>query len=320
MLGAAGDIGHKDGSYGSGGSAPSGSKPESKLWYNDGIWWATIRTAAGVFLHRLDPNTDSWVNTNVALDNRRSSRADTLWDGTKLYVASQVFSDSAFTESGSNGEARLYRFSYNSGSHTYALDGGFPVIIRSGWRTETLTIARTSRLSWPAGSAEPRQGQPLDDERPDLESAPVTLPVGGQPVGVTVLDSDDIATIIAFKPSGQTARIGVLWSNQVDDKDYFAWRTDGQPDTTVWTAEEAIAPSGGNPKPADDHLNIKSDSNGRLYAAVKNSNDSSSRPQIEVLVRQPGGRWSATSCGDGDRPHPPDRRARRVGWDAPRVP
>ncbi len=300
VLGAAGDIGHKDGSYGSGGSAPSGSKPESKLWYNDGFWWASIRTqTGGFFIHRLDPNTDSWVNTNVPLDNRRSSRADTLWDGTKLYVASQVFSDAASTQTGSNGEARLYRFSYNSGSHTYTLDNGFPAIIRSGWKTETLTIAKDSTgmlwATWVQQNLVKVNHSTTNDQ---TWSAPVTLPVGGQPVGVTV-DSDDISTIIAFKPSGQTARIGVLWSNQVDSKDYFAWRTDGTPDTTVWTAEQAIAPSGGNPNPADDHLNVKADSSGRLYAAVKNSNDSSGQPQIELLVRQPGGGWSANVVSTG---------------------
>ena len=199
VLGAPGDIGHKDGSYGSGGSAPTGSKPESKLWYNDGFWWASMRTqTGGFFIHRLDPNTDSWVNTNVPLDPRRSSRADTLWDGTRLYVASQVFSDAATTQTGSNGEARLYRFSYNSGSHTYSLDSGFPAIIRTGWRTETLTIAKDSTgtlwATWVQQNLVKVNHSTINDQ---TWSAPVTLPVGNQPVGVTV-DSDDISTIVAF--------------------------------------------------------------------------------------------------------------------------
>jgi len=37
--------------------------------------------------------TEDWVRTGTPLDDRSASRADTLWDGTKLYVASQRFQD-----------------------------------------------------------------------------------------------------------------------------------------------------------------------------------------------------------------------------------
>src|SRR3954453_8871084 len=34
--------GYRDFSYGSSVSAPTGQKPESKLWFNDGLWWGGL--------------------------------------------------------------------------------------------------------------------------------------------------------------------------------------------------------------------------------------------------------------------------------------
>ena len=307
---APGDVGHKDHSFGTGSNAVTASKPESKLWYNDGIWWGSMRGPTGTFfIYRLNPATETWASTGVALDNRVSTRADTLWDGTnnKLYVASQNNSDGGTL---TGGTARLYRFSYNSSTDTYTLDGGFPATMRANIRSETLVIAKDSTgllwATWTENSGSNRLVKINHSTAGNdaLWTTPVTLPVGGQPVGVTT-DVDDISTIIAFKPTGQTARIGVLWSNQNDSRDYFAWRVDGTPDSTVWTAETAIAPTGGNPSPADDHLNIKTDANGRIYAVIKTSNDTTGQPQIQLLSRQPAGGWSVATVATGTPPTRP---------------
>ena len=52
---AAADVGHQD--FAATGEAITGSKPESKLWYNDGIWWASMwsTSPAGYFIYRLNP-------------------------------------------------------------------------------------------------------------------------------------------------------------------------------------------------------------------------------------------------------------------------
>ena len=139
---APGDFGHKDHSFGTGTSAPTAEKPESKLWYNDGFWWGSLRGATGgYFIYRLDPSTETWVNTGVALDDRVGSHADMLWDGTKLYAASQNFSTGGAL---TGGTARLYRYSYNTGTNVYSLDNGFPVTMRANIRSETLVIAKDS--------------------------------------------------------------------------------------------------------------------------------------------------------------------------------
>ncbi|MEZ4659728.1 MAG: hypothetical protein R2911_19405 [Caldilineaceae bacterium] len=70
------------------------------------------------------------------LDDRPNSKADVLWDAAsqKLYVASHVFTTSAAATSSSSDWGRLYRYSYNAGAKTYALDAGFPVNITRGRR------------------------------------------------------------------------------------------------------------------------------------------------------------------------------------------
>ena len=147
-----GDIGVVGPSFlGSGGTA-SGSKPESKLWWNDGFWWGSLwDTDTSTFhIHRLDLVTQQWIDTGVALDNRTGTRADVLWDGTKLYVASHRYSST----STAGYPARLYRFSYNAGTKTYTLDSGYPATIHD-YRVETTVIDKdsTGRLwaTWTRG-------------------------------------------------------------------------------------------------------------------------------------------------------------------------
>ena len=99
-------------------------------------------------------------------------------------------------------------------------------------------------------------------------------------------------------------RIGVFWSNQEDDKDYFAWQPDGGADDD-WTIETALAAATGSPAPADDHMNLKTDSSGRVYAVVKTSN-SGSQPLIFLLARSTAGVWTshvvATNSNSNTRP------------------
>jgi hypothetical protein len=87
---AAGDVGYQDGSYS--GSAPTAREPQSKLWFNDGSWWASMYSSAAgaVDIHRLNWATQTWVDTGVRIDERSKSAADTLWDGSKLYVVTAI--------------------------------------------------------------------------------------------------------------------------------------------------------------------------------------------------------------------------------------
>ena len=100
------------------------------------------------------------------------------------------------------------------------------------------------------------------------------------------------ASIIAFGGN----KIGVFWSNQSTKNDYFAIHQDGAVDTT-WSPEEIALGSGVNCSGAcaDDHINIKSDSNGKLYIASKTSFTNDTQPLINLLVRATNGTWSRTT-------------------------
>jgi hypothetical protein len=284
---AGGKLGVRDQSYGSLGGSPTGSKPESKLWFNGG-WSASMFNshASEHRIYKLDPATGSWGDTGVAIDGRRSSRADTLWDAAtgRLYVASHVFTTSgAAAKAGSAG--RLFRYSYDAATGRYSLDAGFPVAINAA-RTETLVIDKDSTgtlwATWTQGSKVYVNHTVGGNDA--AWGTPYVVPGAG-----TALTSDDISSLIHFGHM-----IGVMWSNQADHNFYFAVHDDGAGDGS-WSTS-AVPVEGGS----DDHINLKADSAGRVYAAVKTGATNRSpddTPMVALLVRSPAGAWSATTFG-----------------------
>jgi PKD repeat protein len=280
-----GDVGYQGPSSTGAGSAPSGSKPESKLWWNDGFWWASMWDTGSADFHifRLDQGTQNWTDTGVALDDRPSTRADVLWDAAagKLYVASHRWSESP----ASGYPSRLYRYSYKASTDTYTRDAGFPVTINN-FRTETLVIDKDSTgqlwATWVQGGKVWVNASVCN---PACNDASWGTAFSINPANVA---SDDISSLIAFGGN----RIGVMWSNQATSTDYFAVHSDAAADN-VWTVENALQGSG----LADDHINLKADSSGRVYAAVKTSKSGSADPLNMLLVRSTGGSWSSHVFG-----------------------
>ena len=164
---APGDVGQAGPSFVGSGADPTGTKPESKVWYNDGFWWASMynASASAFTIHRLSGTT--WTNTGVVIDGRENTHQDALWDQAagKLYVASHVYDVSPQPEV----PRSLYRFSYNAGSDTYALDGVFPRPSPTG---DVGDPRHRQGLHGPAvGDMDPRRvrpGQPDDQRRPDM--------------------------------------------------------------------------------------------------------------------------------------------------------
>jgi hypothetical protein len=95
--------GYRDLSYGTTATTtPTGEKPESKLWWNDGFWWGSLcsSTDSSYHIFRLDLATQIWVDTGTQLDQRPSSKADTLWDGQKLYVDGSLVASASYLAPG----------------------------------------------------------------------------------------------------------------------------------------------------------------------------------------------------------------------------
>jgi hypothetical protein len=286
-------------------TAPSGEKPQSKLWFNDGSWWGAIwSTSTKAFdIQRFDDVT-GWVDTRVVIDARDKSLADMLWDGTHLYAISAIRQGGASSDPG----VRLYRFSYDSG--VYTLDPMFPVTLFTPLGSGDLEMATIDKDStgelWatftyantPGSCPSPSSCQ---DGRKvlythSLASDSLWAPPDVLPVAhAGDISGDDISTIVHFGAS-----IGVLFSDQHADAngvtaDYFAVHADGDPPGT-WTEETPMS----GVLMADDHLNIKAASDGRVYAAVKTSRNDAltpdlADPMIVLLERTTDGVWHQTT-------------------------
>lgn len=282
---AAGDVGHEDISTTGAGDEVTGEKPESKAWWNDGFWWASLLDSAtgDYWIFRLDVATQTWIRTATRLDDRPNTRADTLWDGHKLYVASHVFS----RQPASGYPSRLYRFSYDAATNAYALDAGFPATINNV-RSETLVIDKdsTGRL-WATWI----QSQKVFVNRTTGSDASWGTPFTPNVSGTSV-SADDISAVVAFGPGN----IGLMWSNQSASAMYFAVHPDGAADTSWQASRTAVQ----GPGTADDHINLKTlqSSDNRVFAMVKTSLTSTNAPLIMLLARDPStGNWTSYPVG-----------------------
>ncbi len=272
---------------------PTASKTQSKLWFNDGAWWGILFDGSSeeYRIHRYDRAQDAWSDTGTLVDARNTSRADALWDDGHLYVVS------AGTEAdlGEHG-ARFLRYSYDRSAERYSLDRGFPVEIAEGG-TEAISVARdTTGKLW----ATYTQTQTEETRR-----VYVTHTVGGDdsrwvepfvpPLEGTTVSPDDVSGIVAFG-----SQVGLAWSNQYDEGGksgyYFATHKDGVPDDE-WRPDGIVMGAGWS----NDHVNLKTDSEGRVYVALKTRWDRVDRgldkPFSMLWVRDQGGDWTSHVFG-----------------------
>jgi len=90
---AVGDVGFRDISS-SGVSAPTGQKPESKLWYTDAGWYGLLWNSARKQwrIYSFNWSADTWTDTGVIVDSRNKAEGDALYDAAnqKLYIAMHI--------------------------------------------------------------------------------------------------------------------------------------------------------------------------------------------------------------------------------------
>jgi PKD repeat protein len=260
---------------------------QSKVWFNDGRWWAILfdkgSTANGTYrIQSFNMTTQAWTSgtTGAQVDNRNRSHADALWDGTNLWVASSHVRGANMSP---NGDLRVYKYSYNSGPKTYTLASGFPKTVATnsgvaGDGTYAATIAKAPNGQlWIAYT----QGTTVKVVHSTTSAGTIwgtPFPVPGQ--GNPIVAQNDQAAIVALSNG-----IGVLWSNQTlgDEAFYFAGHKDGNDDAT-WGARET-AYGGSGTLGADGHISLKADGTGRIVAAVKTNVVSSAAALIAVLAR-----------------------------------
>ena len=275
--------GYRDFSY-SGASAPTAREGQSKVWYAGGSWWgALFRPAFGDFyIYKLDLATQKWSPTNTVIDARASAKIDAFWDETsgKLYTV-------AASASASGGSVQVRRFSFNGS--VYSEDSGFPVNVYGGLTEDGEAVINRdgAGVLWVTfvpltGDAQPYVTHSSGDDLTWV--APYVITASGLPAAATTLTEDDNAVLVAFG-----GNIGVMWSNQNDGTMYFAWHAPGAADN-AWSGEVAFSRDQGS----DDHISLKADSSGRVYAATKTSLNGTD-PLLMLLVRATDGSWSSTT-------------------------
>jgi hypothetical protein len=245
---ATADVGYRDFRFGAlCNSTPTGEKPESKLWWNDGFWWGSLcsSTDSSYHIFRLDLATQTWVDTGTQLDDRPSSKADTLWDGQKLYVASHIFSASGAPSSNPSQWGRLYRYSYDPAAKSYSLDRGFPVHVTRG-RSETLVVEKAVNGQLWITYVEDRKVMVNHSIGGDTAWAtPFGLPANGS----TNLASDDICAIISFDRASATPRIGISGATRTTKESTSRPTSTARPQTPGTASAYPCPAAAAHPRP-----------------------------------------------------------------------
>ena len=205
----AADVGAAGPTFGAGASAPTGQKPQSKLWFNDGSWWGILyndQPATPRYEIYRDVN-GTWTPTDISVDTRRNVWVDALWDGTNLNLVSAGDATSTLG-------VRYSRFTYNAGTKTYTRDVGPVALTTYGVEAAVLDRDGTGRLwaTWTHDS-DPANALTVVDNQVEVAhstapdgstwSAPVQLP------GSPLITGDDISAIVRY-----AGHIGVMYSDQ----------------------------------------------------------------------------------------------------------
>lgn len=252
-------------------SENTGEKPQSKIWEHAGQWWSVMPNSTGTWVFRLDGT--SWTPTQKISTNS-NFHADVKSIGNLAHV---LLFDGTSSE--------LATLEYYGGPDNrfepWSLRPQLVAVpLSSGVETATIDVDSTGRL-WVASDVKSTIEVRYSDGLYSTWSDPITIASG--------INSDDISTIIAMPGN----KVGVLWSNQNTKQFGFRVHQDGAaPD--VWGEDEVPASEwvqsvGG--AFADDHVHTAVTSDGTLYAAVKTSYDTSSKPKLGMIVRRPNGVW-----------------------------
>lgn len=245
--------------------AATKDKPQSKLWFAQGTWWAWMPQPAGSAIWR---RTASGWQKQEAMENTLRTlppQAD-VWAERQEVAAVLVESQRiAFVR------ARL-----GPASASY-VPLGKPVVF-TGRAIETATLARDGNGIWYIAYNDTRHMWVRASMDPSGERWHEAIAISQQPAA-----DDDICAITAM-PGG----VGVIWSDQAHDQVLFRFHSSKQP-PAQWNPVEIVEQGD---RTADDHFHTALAADGTLFVATKNSLDRIGQPQLVLRVRSPRGHWS----------------------------
>ncbi len=160
--------------------ASTGEKPQSKLWYHDGSYWAILQGPSGVAFYEKVASTwqlKTFANAILA----STGNADVKWNGTNLFVLNYA------------NPPRLFKYSYNPATRAWVLIAGFPVTVPNPTNSETMVLEQdsTGRLWTTAeGGGNINVYYSTSADHLTWTTTPVVLQTG--------VNADDICSIVAF--------------------------------------------------------------------------------------------------------------------------
>ncbi len=248
--------------------SPTADKPQSKLWFARGSWWALLPCSTGPSLWQRTPA--GWREHPGIRETLRGlpGRGDVWFEGeqaTAVLVAGRTLAVIRLRPA------------------TAPADGWTAEKLASwqapgGDDVETATIARDGKGSWwvaaPVAHGTRRDVAVWHSEGAEAwrSMEPLARGIGG----------DDICLVTPV-PGG----VGVIWSDQERDEVMLRRHLDAH-ERGDWLPAETIAHGG---RTADDHLHAALGPDGTLWLATKNSVDVTGQSQLVLRVRSPDGGW-----------------------------
>jgi hypothetical protein len=260
---------------------PTAGPAQSKLWFAEGAWWATIVDPVTHELHiaRLDPATQGWVDTGTIVDERLHVRADALWDGTHLTIVTAGDKPTA------NQAARVSQFHYDAAARRFAIDPDLPLTL-TAVGVDTPVLARDSAgVLWLAYVDQTRLilRHTIGDVWHWSPAAPPALAGADGPVRTAAITVDG-------------SQVALVWNGVADDLLQVGLHADGA-DPGAWTAS-STAVAGLRDAPGGLSIRtVAADGGSRIFVAFETAPDRSANanslaPGAIVMVRDPDGTWS----------------------------
>ncbi len=248
---------------------PTADKPQSKLWYKNGCWWAILPRSGGPSLWQRTGN--GWKEhpeVNKALSGV-PGRAD-VWADREGVTAVGVTSDSLVV-------FRLAAHNPDGVWNARVLAILKPPAGKNGGKEniETATIARDGKGEWWVAADGTQTIYTWHSADGRLWSKAILLK--------DEVNKDDISVITALHGA-----VMVTWSNQDEEAVQFRLHIDGHAETD-WGPQGIVA---AGHKTADDHLHTALTPDGTVWLVSKNSVDSNGYPQLALRVRHLSGGWS----------------------------
>ncbi|MCL4783187.1 MAG: hypothetical protein KJZ70_09155 [Bryobacterales bacterium] len=267
---------------------PTQDKPQSKLWFAQGVWWAWLPVQGGSSVWKR--SSDGW---------QRQTYLDAALQGLPGQADVWADRDTATAVLVAPERLAVVSLRWDAATHRYALAASPARLVTYPKQApdegiETATIARDGRGRWWVAYNWQREMY----VRHSIGDAVTSW---SEPIAVSAAkaNADDICAIVALPGS-----VAVVWSDQDHDAVYFRQHEDGAA-PEAWKPIET-ADSGG--RTADDHISMAVAGDGTLYIATKNSVDEMGKPQQVLRIRDPKGKWTnlpfapLTSAGGPSRP------------------